>query len=385
MRIWKITTAVAAIVVASAVGLHFNGKLAFLDNLMNKPAGAAAPPAMQAMPVPVTSVVKRTLPVYLEYTARTEAIRSITLQAKATGYMLEHSAEDGADVKKGDLLYNIDPRDYRAAVDQVKAQLQRDIAALDYAKGNLARGADLVKTGALTKDLYDQRLSAVQQGEATITADKAAIAAAEINLGYTEIRAPFDGRLGRNQAPVGTLVSVGGTNLNTLVQLAPMYVTFNPSETDLAELQKARAAGKIEAEISVPGENKARYKGDLTFLDNSVDPMTGTIAARATIANAERTLLPGQYVHIRLFLREEPDVLMAPQVALGSSQLGKYVYVVNDQSRVEQRFVSIGATHGDQVAILKGVAEGDQIIDGNLQKIGPGAPVKPIPKQQAKL
>ncbi len=221
----------------------------------------------------------------------------------------------------------------------------------------------------------------MRQAQAALTMDQAAVRTAELNLGYAEIRAPFSGRIGRNQAPVGTLVSVAGTTLNTLVQLDPIYVTFNPSETELTEIQKARAAGKIEVEVVVPGESEAHHKGELTFIDNAVDRTTGTITARATIGNADFTLLPGQYVRARLHLKDEPDALLVPQTALGSSQLGKYVYVAGADNKAEQRLVTLGPTDGDLVAVTNGVSEGDQIITGNLQKIGPGASVQPMPKK----
>jgi multidrug efflux system membrane fusion protein len=382
MRYLKTTSAVA--LVAAAALLYTWSQPSLLASLVAGPAGAATPaPAMPAMPVPVTPVIKRTIPLYLDYAARTESIRSITLQAKVSGYILDQAAADGADVKAGDLLYRIDPRDYQAAFDQVKAQAQRDAASLDYAKMSLTRGNELTKTGYLSKDTFDQRTSAVQQGEATIVADKASIQAAQLNLNYTEIRAPFPGRIGRNQASVGTLISPGGTALNTLVQLNPIYVTFNPSETDLVEIQKAKAAGKVRADIFVPGEAGPHHKGELTFLDNVVDRSTGTITARATIANDDLSLLPGQYVRVKLAVGDQPDALLVPQTALGSSQLGKYVYVIGDGSRVDQHMVELGATDGDLIAVTKGVSEHDEIISGNLQKIGPGMPVQALPPKPA--
>jgi multidrug efflux system membrane fusion protein len=379
MRIWKIATALTLIAAAGAFA-WFRGDPQLLTSLVSKPADAAVEPApMQAMPVPVTGVVKKTIPVYLDYAARTEAIRSVALQAKVSGYILDQPATDGADVKRGDLLYRIDPRDYQAVLAQVQAQTERDQASLDYAKANLDRGSDLTKTGFLSKDSFQQRASAVAQGEATVVAGKAAIQAAEINLGYTVIKAPFDGRLGRNQAPVGTLINVGGTALNTLVQISPIYITFAPSEAELVLIQKAKAEGPVTAEVTVPGDQGPSRKGELTFLDNQVDHTTGTIIARATIANEDLSLLPGQYVNIRLLVGERPDSLMVPQVALGSNQLGKFVYVV-DQGKVGMRLVDLGPTEGRLVSVTKGIAEGDQIISGNLQKIGPGMPVTPVPE-----
>jgi multidrug efflux system membrane fusion protein len=375
MRSWKIAFAATTVAVV-AIGFVV---LRRGETLVGSTAGAATPnPATMAMPVPVATIAKKAIPIYLDYSARTESISNIALQAKVSGYIRQQHVPDGTDLKAGDLIYTIDPRDFQAALDQAKAQAQRDAAALDYARGNLERGSTLARSGNLAKDTLDQRASAAGQAEGALAMDQAAVRAAELNLGYTEIRAPFAGRLGRNQAPVGALVSVAGAPLNTLVQLDPIYVTFNPSETDLAEIQKARGGGKIAADITLPGETQAPHKGELTFIDNAVDRSTGTIVARATIDNADFSLLPGQYVRIRLAIGTEPDALMVPQTALGSSQLGKYVYVVGEGNKVDQRLVSLGPTDGGLVAIMKGVSEGERVINGNLQKIGPGALVQPL-------
>jgi len=370
--------ALAVIGVVAVAGVRATGERA---------AGAtpsASSPAMMAMPVPVVPVVRKTLPIYLEYPGRIEAIRSIALQARVSGYIDAQPAADGADVKSGDLLYKIDPRDLEAALEQANAQAQRDQASLEYARANFGRGEELVKSGFVTKDAYDQRASSMHQMEAQLALDRAAIEAAKLNLGYTEIRAPFAGRLGRNQAAKGALVSPTTTALNTLVQLDPIYVAFNPSESDLAEIVRARAAGKVEAEISIAGGADPVRKGELTFLDNVVDKTTGTIAARVTITNPDFALLPGQYVRVRLHLRDEPDALMAPMAALGSSQTGKYVYVVGEGERAEQRPLTLGTTDGEFVSVVKGLNEGDRVIVGNLQKIGPGSPVKPLPQAQTR-
>jgi multidrug efflux system membrane fusion protein len=362
--------AVAAGYVVAESGWHFGSTTA---------GAAPSAPAPQAMPVPVVDVVKQTIPIFLEYAGRTEAIRDVTLQAKVTGYLQQALVPDGADVRAGDLLYRIDASDYQAALDQAKAQIQRDEASLEYLRSNLTRGNELASNGYLAKDGFDQRQSAMRQGEASLAMSRAAVQTAELNLRNTEIRAPFAGRLGRHQAPEGTLIaSSAGTPLNNLVQLSPIYVTFNPSENELIEIQQAFAKGAVETEVIVPGSEDAPRRGTLTFIGNSVERNTGTIAARATIENADLSLLPGQYVRIRLHIKELPDALMVPQTALGSSQFGRYVYVIGKDNVVEQRMVSLGPESGDMVSLTSGVNEGDRIISGNLQKIFPGAPVQPI-------
>lgn len=374
--------ALVAVVIAAALAAAYHYRIGGFE-IKAGDAGAAPAPAPQAMPVPVTAVVKKTIPIYLDYSARTEAIRNVTLRAKVTGYIEAQPVADGSDVKGGDLLYRIDTRDYRAVLDQAKAQVERDEASLAYLRSNLTRGNELATTGYLDKDSFDQRQSAVHQAEAAVAMSRAAVQTAEINLAYTEIRAPFAGRLGRNLAPEGTLVSnTTGTPLNNLVQLSPIYVSFNPSEAELADIQKARAKGKVEAEVLLPGDKEPRYRGDLTFINNAVEGNTGTVVARATIDNTDLSLLPGQYVRVRLKIRDEPNVMMVPETALGSSQLGKYVYIVGKGDTVEQRLVTLGPASGDLIGLASGVSEGDQVIAGNLQKIFPGAPVKPMPAEQ---
>ncbi|WP_370677339.1 efflux RND transporter periplasmic adaptor subunit [Pleomorphomonas sp. PLEO] len=387
------STALAVIVVGAGASLlhpaarNYALNTLHIQDFFATPASAtAAPPAPQAMPVPVEKVSKRTLPVFLDYPARTEAIQSVSLQAKVTGFLKEQAVADGADVKAGDVLYRLDDRDAQAALDQAKAQLQRDTASVDYVRSNLARGEELSQKGFLAKDTFDQRTSSLRQAEAGIAIANAAVRSAELDIERSTIRAPFAGRVGRSAASVGTLVSSGNTVLNTLVQLDPIYVTFNPSEKELATIKAALSKGEVSADISLTGEGTGagkHYPGKLTFIDNRLDQSTGTVAARATIANAAFDLLPGQYVHLRLSVGSEPDVLMAPQVALGSSQLGKFLYVVSKDNTVEQRMVEIGRTDGDKIAVLSGITENDLIISGNLQKIWPGVPVAPLPEKVA--
>jgi multidrug efflux system membrane fusion protein len=331
------------------------------------------------LPVPVAAVAKKSVPIYLDYVATADAIRSVSLQAKVTGYLLARGAADGDDVKVGDLLYRIDPRDYQAVLDQAKAQAQRDAAQREYAETNAYRNEYLSKKGDVAIAVYQQSASTLHQADAAIAADRAAIEAAQLNVGYAEIRAAFAGRLGRSQVHEGALISAAGTQLNTLVQLDPIYVSFNPPETDLAAIMKAQAEGPVAAKVMIGDDPMPRFSGALTFLDNTVDRTTGTITARATIANPALSLLPGQYARVRLHIGEQPGALLVPQIAVGSGQVGRFVYIVGKDQKAEQRMVTLGRTLGDLVVVEKGVSEGESVIVGNLQKIGPGAAVLPEP------
>jgi multidrug efflux system membrane fusion protein len=367
---------------ASAVAAAAIGLVLFGVSGHGAPNAGAAPQA-PAMPVPVVPVIARTVPVWLDYVGTTEAIRSVTLQAQVTGYLASRGAQDGADVRQGELLYQIDPRDYQAALNQAKAQARRDLAAHDYSLVSQHRNSVLSKDGWVAKDTFDQTTSNLNQSEATLAADAAATQTAELKLGYTEIRASFAGRLGKSQVHEGALINAAGTQLNTLVELDPIYATFNPSEVELAAITKSRSKGPVPVEVQVANDPEQRFSGTLSFLDNVVDRGTGTITARATISNPDLTLLPGQFVHVRVHVAEQPGALLVPQVALGSGQLGRFVYIVGKDGKAEQRVVSTGASQGSLVVIDKGVAEGDRIIVGNLQKIAAGAPVQPEPSKDA--
>jgi multidrug efflux system membrane fusion protein len=336
-----------------------------------------APPAAAAIAVPVVPVKKEDVPIYLDYVATTEAMRTVALQAKITGYLLQRGAPDGADVKEGDLLYKIDPRDYQAALDQAKAQVQKDQAALSYSRATQNRSATLVQQGYTSRDQFDQTTSTLGQAQAALAADQAAERTAQNNLVYTEIRAPFPGRIGRSLVHEGTLISAAGTQLNTLVQLDPIYVTFNPAETDVPKLEARRKLSDVGAEIFLTGDTEPRYKGKLVFLDNVVDRASGTITARAQVDNPDRALLPGQFVRVRLAIGTTPNALLVPQAAIGASQTGQYLYTVSPDNKAEQRFVTLGARYGDRVVVTGPVKEGDKVIVGNLQRLSPNTLVQP--------
>lgn len=330
-----------------------------------------------ALPVPIATAVRTTVPIFYDYPGRTEAIKSISLRSRVTGHVLEQVVADGTDVAEGTLLYRLDSRDVRARLDQARAQSRRSEAALAYAKARLARAEQLIKSGSLTREEFDERTRAADDTAAGLLADQAAIRAAELELSHTEIRAPFAGRVGVNEAAIGALITAGTDPLNSLVQISPIYVTFTPSETDLATVQEAIANGTARTEVTVPGR-EAIHAGTLTFLNNSIDSSTGAILARTTLKNDDNRLLPGQYVRVRLIVGEKPDAFLLPEVALGSSQLGRFVYVIGEGNKAEVRAVEIGPRIGDQIAVTKGLKENDRVITGNLQRVSPGTVVSPV-------
>ena len=379
MRTRTLLLGTAVVIAASAAALQ-PGRLG-LDRFLPGPARAVAPAAAPfVMPVPVAAVIKRSIPIDLDYAARTESPRAITLQAKVSAYVTEQRVPDGADVKAGALLYRLDPRDFQATLDTANAAIERDSAALDYQRSNYHRGDELSKSGWLAKDSFDQRASTMRQAEAALVADRATARAAALNLDYTEIRAPFDGRLGRDQAAVGTLVSPSGTVLNTLVQLDPVYVTFNPSETDLVAIGKARGAGQVSGGRQVvPGADGPDAQRHADLRGQQCRPFH----RHRDGAGHDRQSRPQSVAgpvrpHPRACARPARYTLLVPQTAIGSSQLGKYVYVLGAGDTVEQKLVTLGPTQDALICVLSGVTEGDRVITGNLQKIGPGMPVKPL-------
>ncbi len=333
---------------------------------------AARPP----MPVPVMTVKATDVPVYRSFPAVTQAMRMVTIQARVTGYLTQQAAVDGADVAEGALLYRIDAKDYQMAFAEAQAQLKLADASLRYTRATNNRNQILAREGWASRDMADQTDSNFNQGRATVTNNGAALTEAALNLSRTEIRAPFAGRISASQVFQGSLISVAGATLNTLVQLDPIYVSFNPAENNLAAITREQARTPIQTEIAVDG-GKPDHKGALTFIDNQVSQSTGTILLRATIANPDHGLLPGQYVTARLHLGDLPGALLVPQSAVGATQIGRSVMVVAAGNRVAARTVTLGDTYGENVVVLTGLKAGDRVITGQLQKLKPGMPVKP--------
>jgi multidrug efflux system membrane fusion protein len=358
---------ILGILVAAAIGS--GGAWWFTGRAVQQ---AKAPPPLK---VPVMTVVARTVPIYRTFPATTQAMRTVTILARVTGYLAERDAADGSDVTSGALLYRIDAKDYQTALAQAQALRSQAGASLDYSRVTQARNKNLADKGWATKDALDQANSTYDQGQANVASNDAALEQASLNLSRTEIRAPFAGRLSASQVFEGSLISIAGATLNTLVQLDPIYVSFNPAEVNLDAITREQAHGPIETVVSVPGVGSTQT-GPLTFIDNQVSLSTGTILLRATISNPDHALLPGQYVTARLHLGDLKDALLIPQSAVGSTQIGRTVMVVGADNEAEQRGVTLGDVYDDTIVITKGLKAGDRIITGQLQKLKPGTPIE---------
>jgi len=331
--------------------------------------------------VTVAKVIKETIPIYQNYVGNTQSVRSVDISARVEGFLVERAFEDGADVEEGDLLFVIDPRQYQAEQDSAIAQLEENEASLRYAKEQVKRYKPLVEKDFITQDQFDQYVTAVDEAKAAVEADKAAIKLAELNLSYCRMYAPFDGRIGKRQFDVGNVVGATSgfgevTTLATVVQLDPTYVYFSPSELELPQIMKQKRDDGLEVSVVLSDGSIHPHKGKVDFIDNTVDPATGTIVLRAVIPNPEKTLLPGQYAEVRLLLGTKSNALLVPEQAIQEYQGGSYVYIVGKDNKVESRDVVPGERYRGMTEIEKGLALGEQVIIEGLQKVKPGTLVQ---------
>lgn len=337
-------------------------------------------------PVTVAAVARQTIPVSLNFVGTTRAVKSVVIRARVEGFLLQQAFVDGADVNKGDLLFVIDPRPLQAALDQNEAKLAKDEAALAFARKEVERYRPLVEKEFVTREQFQAVVTKADEAAAAVAADRAAIEEAKLNLSYTKMYAPFDGRMGQRLVDVGNLVGAGqDTKLAHLVQLDPIYVYFSPSDRESVEIlgmetgiQAASPEGKhLTVTVLLADGSQYPHEGDLTFIDNVVDPEAGTLTMRATLPNPEHRLRPGQVVQVRLHLKEQSDTLLIPEKAVKTLQGGTVVLVVDKDDKVEQRSVRLGATYNGNRVVESGLHAGERVITEGLQQVRAGMEVKP--------
>ena len=348
-----------------------------------KAKGAGAPERPPS-PVVVAPALERDVAVYVEEIGRATAREVVSIQAQVSGPITNIHFTDGADVKRGDLLFTIDPRPFQAALDSADANLEQNRAALDLAKIEFARVEKLIQGMAISRQDYDARRNAVAVAQAQVKASLASVATARLNLEHCFIRSPIDGRAGQRQVDLGNLVVAGGaasgTQLLVVQRLDPIYADFTIPEKELASVQRSMAGAALRVEVRLPDDKDAGARqGDLTFLDNAVQNGTGTVRLRATLPNADRHFWPGRFVKVRLVLGTERGAVLVPATAPQVSAKGPFVYVVKPDSTAELRPVSLGQRQGDLVALARGVKPGEQVVTAGQLAVTPGGKVRVQP------
>ena len=332
------------------------------------------------MPVTVAPVESETVPIYLDYVGTTDSIQTVDINARVEGFLIKRAFEDGADVKEGQLLFVIDPRPFEADLAAAQAQLSESRASLSYALEQVRRYEPLVGKQYITQDTYDGYVTQAEENRAAVEAAQANVTQARLNLGYCTMYSPFDGRIGRRYVDVGNLVGAAGepTKLATIVQLDPLYVYFSVAERDVPKVIGAQEESPLTVSVLLPDETKTPESGTVDFINNQVDVNTGTIELRAVVTNTRKSILPGQYVKVRLLLGEQPNTTIVPQQAVGEQQGQKYVFVVGEGDKVEFRNVTVGQDYGSKYTVIaSGVKAGEKVIIEGLQKVRPGMVVSP--------
>jgi membrane fusion protein (multidrug efflux system) len=349
-------------------------------------APAAAPPAAT---VAVVTMQPRSVALRTELPGRVEALRVAQVRARVNGVVLKRLFTEGTDVKVGQLLFQIDPAPYQAALDAALAAVAKAQANRSMASELAARYKPLAEAKAISAQEYVNAEAARQQAEADVAAGNAAVQTAKLSLAYAHVSAPIAGRIGRAAVTEGALVSAAeGTLLATIQQIGSVYVNFTQSNTEVLRMRRALAANQIrkvgsgaaEVRVVLDDGSELPRPGKLLFSDLSVDPTSGQVTLRAEVPNPDGLLLPGQYVRVRLAQTELPSAMVLPQQAVTRGNQGDTVLVVGADNKPQPRNVKLGASQGNDWIVLDGLASGDRVIVEGFQKMMvPGAAVNPVP------
>jgi membrane fusion protein, multidrug efflux system len=351
--------------------------LAFVFVSCNRSPAQAASPAGPPPPlVSVTRARTQDVPRYLDEIGRNMAFESVNVMPQVAGRITERHFQDGDNLRKGQLLFVIDPSPFKAQLDSAKANLAQAEAALELARVQFARDQELVGTRAISKQDYDTKKSTVDQSAAQVEAAKAAIETAQINLDYCYIHSPIDGRAGARLVDAGNVVQANTTSLLSIQRIDPIYANFTITEVDLPEVQKEMSRGTLKALVRLPGdpENNARA-GKVEFLDNAVQNATGTVNLRATISNPDRHFWPGQFVNVKLVLDVQKGAVLVPSQATQISQQGPFVFVIKADDTADLRRVTLGQPQGSDVVITSGLAGNERVVLAGQLLVRPGSKV----------
>jgi multidrug efflux system membrane fusion protein len=329
-------------------------------------------------PVPVLAVgaTKADVPDYLDAVGTIKALNTVTVSPQVDGKLLSVNFKEGDDVKKGDVLAQIDPVTYQAQLDQAKAKKAQDEAQLANAKVDLDRYEKLAATNAINKQQADTQRALVQQDAALVQSDQAAVESAQATLGYTKIVAPIDGRTGIRQVDEGNIVHAASSPaIVVITQIKPISVIFNLPQQDLFRINDAAAKGALEADALRPDNNAVIDKGTLKVVDNQIDQTTGTVKLKAEFPNAGEKLWPGQFVNVRLLVDTLKDVVIIPTGAVQRGPNGTFVYVVKDDNTASMRPIVVQKQDETQTVVKSGVAVGERVITTGFVRLTDGSKV----------
>lgn len=378
-RNWALGTVVAGIGITAAILLA----------LPESPASANNPPsgAPAAVTVSVATVEKRSAATWDEFSGRLEAIERVEIRPRVAGVVEQVHFREGALVKQGDLLLTIDPAPYAAEVERAQAQVLAIQARIALTKSDLERGQQLWDSRTISQRDYDQRVNAQRETEANLRAAQAALQSAQLNLDYTKVRAPVDGRVGKLEITVGNLVAAGPGSpvLTTLVSINPIYASFNADERVVmralqssgVDTKALQGIERIPVQMGTTMSEGTPFKGGLQLIDNQVDVRSGTVRVRAKFDNADGALMPGQFARIRMGHAEPQQALMVSERAVGTDQDKKFVMVVGTDNKVSYREITLGEMADGLRVVTSGLKEGERIVVKGLQRVRPGALVAP--------
>jgi multidrug efflux system membrane fusion protein len=351
------------------------------------PSDQQAKPAPAGVPVSVAVVEPRMAIAWDEFSGRLEAVERVDVRPRVAGAVQAVHFREGALVKQGDPLVTIDPAPFAAEVERLKAQVAAAEARVVFTKSELDRGSELLEKRVVSPRDVDQRTNAYREAEANLKAARAALQAAQLNLDYTEVRAPVSGRVGRLEVTVGNLVAAGPASpvLTTLVSVAPIYASFNADEAVVLRALKEIGAngvasgriGQIPVVMTTAAQDGEPIKGTLQLIDNQVDVRTGTVRVRAVFANPEGRLIPGQFARLRMGATSAVPVLAIDERAIGTDQSKKFVLVVDQDNKAAYREITIGAMTDGLRIVTSGLSAGERIVVNGLQRVRPGALLAP--------
>jgi len=357
-------TVFVAVLAAAGLGTYFVS-----DGRAREGKGAKGPPPV---PVTVAAAQQQTVPIRLTAIGNVEASATVSIKARVDGQIVEVNFREGVPVAKGDVLFRIDPRPYQAALRQAQANALRDSAARSQARSQAKRYQELLDKNFISKEAYAQIRTNAETAEATASASRAALENARLNIEYCTITSPLDGYVGKILLNSGNLVKANDfAPLAIINQVRPIYVNFAVPEQSLPQVRKHMATGPLSVDVIPPDPAAPRVGGRLIFVDNAVDPSTGTIRLRAQFDNVEAALWPGQFVNISLRLYEQADAITVPSSAVQTGPEGQYVYVVGPESLAEIRKVTVQRTDAEFAIIATGLAKGERVVTRGQLRLGP--------------